>query len=56
MSIEIRNIKKNFGSFSALNDVSLDVPSGENLRPLSASRALRCKHLRHLTTKNRERE
>ncbi len=29
MSIEIRNIQKSFGSFSALNDVSLDVPSGE---------------------------
>jgi sulfate transport system ATP-binding protein len=28
MSIEIRNIRKNFGSFSALNDVSLNVPSG----------------------------
>ena len=27
MSIEIRNVKKNFGDFSALNDVTLDVPS-----------------------------
>ncbi len=37
MSIEIRNIKKNFGSFSALNDVSLDVPSGELIALLGPS-------------------
>lgn len=37
MSIEIRNIKKNFGSFSALNDVSLDVPSGELVALLGPS-------------------
>lgn len=29
MSIEVRNISKRFGSFSALNDVSLDFPTGE---------------------------
>ena len=29
MSIEVRNISKRFGSFVALNDVSLDFPSGE---------------------------
>ena len=29
MSIEIRNISKNFGSFKALGDVSLDIESGE---------------------------
>ncbi len=37
MSIEIRNIRKNFGSFSALNDVSLDVPSGELVALLGPS-------------------
>lgn len=37
MSIEIRNIKKNFGEFSALNDVSLDVPSGELVALLGPS-------------------
>lgn len=37
MSIEIRNVKKNFGSFSALNDVSLDVPSGELVALLGPS-------------------
>src|SRR5450830_49530 len=37
MSIEIRNIKKNFGSFSALNDVTLDVPSGELVALLGPS-------------------
>ncbi|MDO9052194.1 MAG: sulfate ABC transporter ATP-binding protein [Methylotenera sp.] len=37
MSIEIRNIKKNFGHFSALNDVSLDVPSGELVALLGPS-------------------
>jgi len=29
MSIEVRNISKRFGNFVALNDVSLDLPSGE---------------------------
>jgi len=29
MSISIRNISKNFGHFAALNDVSLDIPTGE---------------------------
>lgn len=37
MSIEIRNVTKNFGSFSALNDVSLDVPSGELVALLGPS-------------------
>ena len=37
MSIEIRNIQKNFGSFSALNDVSLDVTSGELVALLGPS-------------------
>ncbi len=37
MSIEIRNIKKNFGIFSALNDISLDVPSGELVALLGPS-------------------
>lgn len=37
MSIEVRNIRKNFGSFSALNDVSLDVPTGELVALLGPS-------------------
>lgn len=37
MSIDIRNIRKNFGSFSALNDVSLDIPSGELVALLGPS-------------------
>jgi sulfate transport system ATP-binding protein len=37
MSIEIRNVRKNFGSFSALNDISLDVPSGELVALLGPS-------------------
>lgn len=37
MSIEIRNVRKNFGSFSALNDVTLDVPSGELVALLGPS-------------------
>ncbi len=37
MSIEIKNIRKNFGSFSALNDVSLEVPSGELVALLGPS-------------------
>ena len=37
MSIEIRNIQKNFGSFSALNDVSLEVPNGELVALLGPS-------------------
>ena len=37
MSIEIRNVKKNFGDFSALHDVSLEVPSGELVALLGPS-------------------
>jgi len=37
VSIEISNIRKNFGSFSALNDVSLQVPSGELVALLGPS-------------------
>jgi sulfate transport system permease protein len=32
MSIEIRNISKNFGAFSALNNVSLEVPTANSSR------------------------
>jgi sulfate transport system ATP-binding protein len=37
MSIEIRNLSKQFGSFSALRDVSLEVKSGELLALLGPS-------------------
>lgn len=37
MSIEIKNIKRSFGSFSALNDVSLNVPTGELVALLGPS-------------------
>jgi sulfate transport system ATP-binding protein len=37
MAIEIRNINKRFGSFTALNDVSFEVPSGELVALLGPS-------------------
>ena len=37
MSIEVRNIRKQFGSFKALDDVSLDFPSGELVALLGPS-------------------
>ena len=37
MSIEIRNVSKNFGEFRALNDVSLDIDSGELVALLGPS-------------------
>ena len=32
MSIEIANIKKSFGRTQVLNDISLDIPSGQYRR------------------------
>ena len=37
MSIEIKNINKQFGDFTALGDVSLDIPSGELVALLGPS-------------------
>src|SRR5919106_2956470 len=37
MSIEVRNLRKTFGDFVALNDVSLDVPGGELVALLGPS-------------------
>jgi sulfate transport system ATP-binding protein len=37
MSIEVRNLRKTFGPFVALNDVSLDVPGGELVALLGPS-------------------
>ena len=37
MSIEIRNISKQFGTFQALRDVSLDIASGELIALLGPS-------------------
>jgi sulfate transport system ATP-binding protein len=37
MSIEVRNLRKTFGGFTALDDVSLDVPGGELVALLGPS-------------------
>ena len=37
MSIEIRNVSKQFGDFHALRDVSLDIASGELIALLGPS-------------------
>jgi sulfate/thiosulfate transport system ATP-binding protein len=37
MSIQVRNLRKGFGSFVALDDVSLDVPGGELVALLGPS-------------------
>lgn len=37
MSIQVKNIQKNFGQFTALNDVSLDFPTGELVALLGPS-------------------
>ena len=37
MSIEIANIKKSFGRTQVLNDISLDIPSGQMVALLGAS-------------------
>ena len=37
MSIEVRNLHKTFGSFTALNNVSLDFPTGELVALLGPS-------------------
>ena len=37
MSIEVRNISKNFGAFSALRDITVDIPSGELVALLGPS-------------------
>ena len=37
MSIQVRNIHKRFGSFVALDDVSLDFPTGELVALLGPS-------------------
>src|SRR5471032_743698 len=37
MSIEVRNVSKNFNAFKALNDISLDIHSGELVALLGPS-------------------
>ena len=37
MSIEVRNLRKSFGSFVALDDIDLDVPGGELVALLGPS-------------------
>ena len=39
MSIEIANIKKSFGRTQVLNDISLDIPSGQMVALLRPSRS-----------------
>ena len=48
MSIEIRNVSKNFGDFRALKDVSLTIDSGELvalLGPSGVDRAMLCREV-----------
>jgi ABC-type arginine transport system ATPase subunit len=37
MSIQVRNIHKQFGNFTALDDISLDFPTGELVALLGPS-------------------
>lgn len=41
MSIEIRNVSKNFNAFKALDDINLDIQSGELVALLGPSGAAR---------------
>ena len=37
MSIQIRNVSKNFGTFQALTDINLDIPDGKLVALLGPS-------------------